>query len=44
MGVRLHWSFEDPAAFEGTESEKLVKFRQVRDQIVAKIEEWVEHI
>ena len=44
MGVRLHWSFEDPAALEGTESEKLVKFRQVRDQIVAKIEEWVEHI
>jgi arsenate reductase (thioredoxin) len=38
---RLHWSFEDPAKFEGTEEEKLAKFREVRDKIENKIKEWV---
>ena len=38
---RLHWSFEDPAAFQGTEEEKLAKFRQVRDQIEQKVKAWI---
>jgi arsenate reductase len=38
---RLHWSFEDPAKFEGTEEEKLAKFREVRDLIDAKIVSWL---
>jgi arsenate reductase len=38
---RMHWSFEDPAAVEGTEEEKLAKFREVRDQISRKIQEWL---
>lgn len=38
---RMHWSFEDPAAFEGTEEEKLFKFRQIRDQIEIKIKSWL---
>src|SRR5687768_5682084 len=29
VNIRLHWSFEDPARFEGTEAEKLAKFREV---------------
>lgn len=37
VNQRLHWSFEDPTAFEGSEEEKLAKFRQVRDQIQEKI-------
>lgn len=41
MGVRLHWPFEDPAAFQGTEEETLQKFRQVRDQIEAQIRSWL---
>lgn len=41
---RLHWLFEDPAALEGTEEEKLAKFRQVRDQIDQKIQEWVAQV
>lgn len=41
ISQRLHWSFEDPAAFEGSDAEKLEKFRQVRDQIAARIQEWV---
>ena len=38
---RMHWSFEDPAKFEGTEKEKLAKFREVRDLIQKKIKVWV---
>jgi len=41
MGVRLHWPFEDPPAFDGPGDEKLALFRKVRDQIKAKIEEWL---
>jgi arsenate reductase len=37
---RLLWPFDDPAAAEGTEEERLAKFREVRDQIDAKIREW----
>ena len=42
--ARLHWSLEDPAAFEGTEEEKLEKFRQVRDLIRTRVEEWVKEV
>ena len=38
---KLHWSFEDPAKFEGTEEKKLAKFREVRDLIEKKIKSWV---
>jgi len=31
--ARLHWSFEDPAAVEGSETERLAAFRRIRDQI-----------
>jgi len=32
-GNRLHHSFEDPAAVEGSQETKLTAFRKVRDQI-----------
>ena len=38
---RLHWAFEDPAALEGTDDQKLAKFRQVRDQIEQRVRQWV---
>lgn len=38
---RLHWKFDDPAAFEGTDDQKLAKFREVRDQIEAAIKTFV---
>ena len=41
VNKRMHWSFEDPAKFEGTEEEKLIKFREVRDLIEKKIMSWV---
>ena len=46
VDTRLHWSFEDPARFEGTEDETLAKFREARDRIEQRIREWVaeQHI
>lgn len=41
ISQRIHWSFEDPAAFVGTDEEKLTKFREVRDQIERRIKEWL---
>ena len=31
--VTIHWSFEDPAALEGSEAERRAFFRRVRDEI-----------
>ncbi|MFH2064374.1 MAG: arsenate reductase ArsC [Pseudomonadota bacterium] len=42
IAKRLHWSFDDPAAFDGTENEKLEKFRMVRDQIEQKVKGLIE--
>ena len=39
---KLHWSFEDPAAFEGTDAEKLAKFREVRDLMDQRIRAWLK--
>jgi arsenate reductase len=41
IGQRLHWSFEDPSAFVGSDNEKLAKFREVRDQIDQRIKAWL---
>ncbi len=41
---RPHWPFEDPAAFEGDDEEKLAKFREVRDQIEAQVLEWLREV
>ncbi len=41
IGERLYWPFDDPAAFEGTEEEQLAVFRRVRDEIAARLREWV---
>jgi len=37
----LYWPFEDPAAAEGTESQRLEKFRDIRDQIAARLDQWL---
>jgi arsenate reductase (thioredoxin) len=39
--VRLHWSFEDPAAVEGTEEERLIAFRRIRDQLHERVKAFV---
>lgn len=38
---RLHWGFEDPAAFQGSRAERLAKTRIVRDKIKKRIVEWL---
>lgn len=35
----LHWSFDDPAAAQGSREEKLAVFRRVRDEIAMKIDQ-----
>ena len=41
VNYRLHWSFEDPAEYQGSGEQKLAKFRQVRDLIEQKILSWL---
>jgi len=41
VSTRMHWSFQDLAALEGSEEEKLAKFREVRDLIEARIKSWL---
>lgn len=43
VGTRLHWPFDDPTAFKGTDDELLARFREVRDQISAKIRLWLDN-
>ena len=37
---RLHWPFPDPSKVEGTRAEKLEKIRQIRDAILARVEQF----
>jgi arsenate reductase len=41
---RLFWPFDDPAAAEGTEEERLQEFRRVRDQMEQRIKLWLKDI
>lgn len=34
---QLHWSFDDPSAASGTDEERLIVFRRVRDEIATRI-------
>lgn len=39
---RIHrWIFEDPVRADGTDDEKLARFREIRDQIEARIKLWL---
>ena len=38
---KLHWPFDDPAAATGSDEEILAKFREVRDQIAARVRDWL---
>lgn len=38
---RIHWSFPDPSAAEGTEEECLAVFRKTRDEISSRLRIWM---
>lgn len=38
---RIHWSFDDPTAAQGSDEERLAAFRRIRDEIRTRIEEWI---
>ena len=42
MGKHEHWPFDDPAKFQGSDSERLEAIRGVRDQIDQRILEWIK--
>jgi arsenate reductase len=44
QGAKLHWPFDDLAAVEGSDDDKLAKFRDVRDQIAARIQAWTAEL
>jgi arsenate reductase len=41
---RIHWSFDDPAAVEGSHEERLSVFRIVRDQIMDRLRSFVRDL
>jgi len=40
--TRIHWSFPDPAAVQGSEEERLNSFRQIRDAIEKQLRIWLQ--
>jgi arsenate reductase (thioredoxin) len=38
---RIHWSFDDPAAAQGSDEQRLEAFRSSRNQIRDRLEQWV---
>jgi arsenate reductase (thioredoxin) len=38
---RIHWSFDDPAAVAGEEATRLAAFRRVRDELRARLREFI---
>ena len=41
IATRLHWPFHDPSKVTGTHEQKLQEVREIRDEIAAKIQDWL---
>lgn len=39
---KLHWPFKDPSRAEGSEEDKLIQIRAIRDEIKKKVKEFLE--
>ena len=39
---RIHWSFPDPSAVEGSEVERARAFARVRDEITLRLRTWIQ--
>jgi arsenate reductase len=44
VNQRMHWHFEDPAKFDGSEEQKLAKFREVRDLMDTRVKTWLKSL
>jgi arsenate reductase (thioredoxin) len=44
LRARMHWSFKDPSALEGTKEEKLAQLRIIRDSIKERVIEFIEEM
>jgi arsenate reductase len=42
MVTKINWSFPDPSKAEGSDAEKLVRVREIRDSIKEKINQFIE--
>jgi arsenate reductase len=42
LNYRIHWSFEDPSSFNGSDEDKLNKTRQVKEQIRVEVLKFIE--
>ena len=42
-GKKMHWSFPDPSTFAGTDEERIIFIRKVRDAIKEKVKEFLNH-
>jgi arsenate reductase (thioredoxin) len=44
VSARLSWPVEDPATAEGSEEERLARFRVARDQIEQLVRDWIDSL
>jgi arsenate reductase len=42
--TRIHWSFPDPSQAMGTDPQRLQAFCRVRDQIHARLRQWLKNL
>ena len=42
--IRIHWSFDDPSQATGSDEDRLETFRRVRNQIHARLRQWLENL
>ncbi|MBM7557697.1 arsenate reductase ArsC [Halanaerobacter jeridensis] len=42
VSTRLFWDIEDPKAFEGSDEEKLAKFRETRDEVEERVKNFIK--
>lgn len=40
---KINWEFDDPSSFEGDEKERICRTKKVRDEIKARIQEWIKN-
>jgi arsenate reductase (thioredoxin) len=43
-GAKLHWPFEDPSTFTGTDDQIIERVRGVRDAIKARVRQFVDEV